>query len=538
MKATFKPLGLAAAVAAVSAGYAGVSQAQDAVLPNNDLGDVGIIPYYTTEGDFVTGIHIINTSDLTQVVKLRMRRGSDSMDALDFNIIMSPRDEWTGFVDDSSGKVVLATEDTTCTAPLRADGRFEMPGLYSEGATEGYIEVIGMASADSDQAISVGAEHVDGVPFDCGAVESNFFRNTEVDFSVSPPAVDFDFDAKGVINSSFTNQTCTDAIALETGRIGFGKTCASEGLAVLSNVYAATGNALKVSFFVRDAASGLEFGNSAVHLADFSDVAMMSNQEVIVVGASDPFGYLFPDLDGGSPADTPRGRFEGVRAALGASSVINDWSVATERNVATDWVITLPGQYLMLDLQQYTESLFDADEDCYTVEEADRNEDLDPDNADYYCDERDLPVELFIDLWDREEGTFSNPDSGLVISPSITDAPSDDTLEYEVNVIQWNDGGDTPPVLPSQYAKSYAVDTENLGGVFGWAELSVKAGSNKTQGIYNFLLSSEAANDAPTFDSLTNVQVPIVGFVAWERSFPSDPSANYGRIVEDRKSVV
>ena len=63
MNATFKPLALATAVAAVSAGYAGVTQA--ATYGGNNLGDAAIVPYYTVQTGFVSGIHIINTS-LTQ----------------------------------------------------------------------------------------------------------------------------------------------------------------------------------------------------------------------------------------------------------------------------------------------------------------------------------------------------------------------------------------------------------------------------------------------------------------------------------------
>ena len=295
---------------------------------------------------------------------------------------------------------------------------------------------------------------------------------------------------------------------------------------MLQNDYMPTEDVLKVSFFHRDAASGLEFGNSAVHLSGFTDNALMSNQEDIILGETDAFGYYFPDLDGGSPVDTPRAQFTDVRAALGASSVINDWSVASARNVATNWVVTLPGQYIMLDLAQYTLSLFDEDVKCLTKEQAD----LLPAPAipaENYCDFRDLPVELTIDVWNREEGTFTNPDGGLVISPSVSNRPADDTLEYEVNVIQWNDGA-SADVLPSNVAKSY--DVSALGAEFGWAELSVKSAGNKTQGIYNF--GASAVTGLPIFDPIANVQVPIVGFVAWERSFPSDPSANYGRIVE------
>ena len=165
MKKLFKPLGLSAAVAAVAAGYAGVASAQSTAI--GQLGDLGIIPYYTVQGNWVTGVHIINSSALTQVVKLRLRRGSDSADALDFNLIMSPKDEWTGFIDDSSGDIVFATDDNTCTAPIRADGRFAMPGIFRAGADEGYIEVIGMGSIAATSPIGIASKHVDGVPGDC-----------------------------------------------------------------------------------------------------------------------------------------------------------------------------------------------------------------------------------------------------------------------------------------------------------------------------------------------------------------------------------
>jgi hypothetical protein len=514
MKAILKPLGIAAAVAAVTAGYSGVSHAQ-AALANNGLGDAAIVPYYTVEGDYVSGVHIINTSNLTQVVKLRWRRGSDSMDALDFNVILSPYDEWTGYIDDAGGAIAVRTDDASCTAPLRSDGVFPMPSGYSAGASEGYIEVIGMGSADAAQPISIAAKHLSsGVPFNCGLVESNFFRNA------TDAASTGDTTSKGITDTDTSNQTCNDVIFAALN--GFGTSCAAAGAAIQPNLYAQTDNVLKVSFFTRDAASGLEFGNSAVHLADFSNAAMMTNQEVNVVGNLDEFGYLFPDLDGGSPSVSPRGRFEGVRSALGASSIVNDWSVATSRNVSTDWVVTLPGQYLMLDLDTYTASLFDPAVKCLTAEQAAA---VLPNPA-QPCDERDLPVALSIKVWDREEGTFTTPDSGLVISPATSTTPGNDTLVNEVNVIQWTDGA-TEEVLPSQYAKKY--DVSALGADFGWASLGVTASSSKTQGIFNWAASTPVLR---SFTPLTNVEVPIVGFVAWERSFPADPSANYGRIIE------
>jgi len=547
----FKQLGIATAVAAVSASYVGLAQAQTVTFPNNNLGDVAIVPYYTVQGDWTTGVHIINTGSLTEVVKIRLRRASDSMDALDINIILSPKDEWVGNIDDATGTITLTSDDKSCTAPLEpyySAGAWPMQALYSAGAEEGYIEIISMGSAPVTSPIGVASKHGStGIPANCGAVESNFFRVAGA--PTSTPT------SKGVHNSALSGQTCTDDVL--AGIVG----PASQGCVLqpdipgvfdsstqlLLNSYAQGGNALKVAYHIRDTASGLEFGGNAVHLADFSSVPMMSNQEIQTIGVPDPFGYFFPDLNGGSPSDpiTAAARattFEGVRSVLGARSVINDWSVAAARNVSTDWVITLPGQYTMLNLGAYTTSLFDPTAPCLTQgAQAAVNTAATTTEVAQSCDWRDLPVTVATrDIWDREEQTFVNPTGGLVISPAVGNQPGTTKLENEVNVIEWT-AGENAPVLDSVYAQSF--DVSALGSDFGWAELGVTSDSGKAQGIYTFAPLADgtavcpqpsATPGADTCDPFTPTSsaVPIVGFVAWERSFPSDPSANYGRLVD------
>ena len=66
MNANFKPLGLAAAVATVTAGYAGVVNAQDYAAAT-ELGDLAIVPYYTVMDGYATGVNIINSSEVTFV---------------------------------------------------------------------------------------------------------------------------------------------------------------------------------------------------------------------------------------------------------------------------------------------------------------------------------------------------------------------------------------------------------------------------------------------------------------------------------------
>ena len=85
-----RSLGLAAALVAAT-GLCAAAGAQPIAVAD-ERGDLALVPYYTVRGQWVTGIHIVNTSDMTQVVKFRVRRATDGMNALDFNIVMSPRD--------------------------------------------------------------------------------------------------------------------------------------------------------------------------------------------------------------------------------------------------------------------------------------------------------------------------------------------------------------------------------------------------------------------------------------------------------------
>ena len=126
MKASFKPLSLAIAVSAATAGYVGTVNAQTApaLAGNTGLGDLAIVPYYTVREDWTTGVSVINTSASTQVIKVRLRRGTDSMDALDFNVVLSPQDVWSGYVENNTpdtgveDQIRFYTNDNTCTVPI------------------------------------------------------------------------------------------------------------------------------------------------------------------------------------------------------------------------------------------------------------------------------------------------------------------------------------------------------------------------------------------------------------------------------------
>jgi len=524
-----------------------------------NLGDLAIVPYYTVKGSWVTGIHITNSSPHTQVVKLRLRRATDSMDAMDFNLILSPFDVWTGSLSDDSGNIVMSTDDNSCTAPLRADGRFEMPFIFRAGADEGYIEVISMGqpedydvnkdgSVTEYDSIAVAAKHgSDGVPFDCKSVESNFFANGSS-------------SKKGVGDSDETFQAVSDlADYSDSDCVGE----ATKGPGICDNDYEDSDNALKVSYFLRDASSGTEFGGNAVHINGFSQDPWMSNQETGLF-SGDITGFDYPDLNGGVLGYDPdqRGLFNVLRQPnlLGVSEVLNDWSINPALNVQTDWVVTMPGQYVMFDYAMYAINGFNV-ANCGKLD----NPVTAIDDGTAQCDFRDIPVEANLTLWDREEGQISPDEGGLTISPAPPGTVNKLIFPNEVNVVEWTDGN-TEGFLESDVAIS--IDASPLG-IYGWASLSVSAqkkaattGANLSsptansngQAICEFVppISSRApagvgVNATPSHtmrqgptvltDTGTVCQsayggIPIVGFAAWERSFPANPDASYGRAID------
>lgn len=470
MNISFKPLALAVGVAGLSTAANLSAQPFTGYYPT--LGDAAFVPYYTVQEGWVTGVHIINASAYTQVIKVRLRRAEDSLDILDFNLILSPEDVWTGTLSGDESEMRFVTEDDSCTAPElldNGDGKTYAPvfGERIAGAQEGYIEVIGMGQADPDQPISRAALHVNGKPVNCNNVRSNFFA---------------------------------DAIT------NFDETAGSNG----DSLYMDTEDVLKVSYFIRDSNTGIEFGNDAVHLQLFGFEPMMSHQQYGLENyAAEPvnslFGWDFPDVRGGTSLNTDRDSIDWVRFQLGANNVINDWSYNPATGAAADWVVTFPGQYAMVDFYQF-EAWQAGDEDA-------------EDNWDY----REIPVVAAFEVYDREEG--SAVPGGLNFSPSP--APDAALLSNEVNVITW--GG--LDVLRSVFTTPVDPAEAGILSPVGWASLTV-TGTDKGLG---FAWCDVAAGPINTDECvMTPVvgPVPMIGFVAWERTFSEDSNRNYGRIVE------
>jgi len=562
----FQKYGVAAAVASLAAG----AVAQE--ISNTESGDMAIIPYYTVLDGKNTGMHIINTTDNTQVVKVRLRRGADSKDALDFNLVMSPRDEWTANIGaGGSTGVKVSTNDTTCTVPEFPAGGAEMPDTYAEGATEGYVEIIGMgqpvdnsitAIPAESQHLAIAAEHTAaGVPFNCDLVRQHFYRVAATDVNTTTVR---GTHTSNMLSSGF----CTAVDQSVAGAVTALEVCLGGAPQNLTQMGDADDNALKVSFFITDSEGGLEAGDNAVMVSGFASDPMMTNQQPLSFGTAgilrfDPLNFELPNLAYGAyessvgarqlaaaAAITDGSLFDGAREAMDAESLINDWAAfeaADGSTVAADWVVTLPGQYTMAN------PICDMYE-AYTLAATACNATATKAAA---VDQDELPLVLAssstvnplagnsnLALWDREEQAQSNPDAPssdeLGFSPggSAGDPTQLAVLNREVNVISWNGISVLNTADTQEEDLGLGVNVDVPDADRGWGQLDIVP-QTAAGGTWSLTGTDDAdvmpaTGDVPagSFEPVANpAATAAVGFAIWERQFEGQ-AGNYGRMVE------
>jgi len=575
----FQKIGVAAAVASVAAGAVAQS------VSRTETGDLAIVPYYSVRDGINTGLHIINTTGNTQVVKVRLRRGTDSKDALDFNLVMSPLDEWTaniGGTGDESSPVVVTTNDTTCTVPEFPAGGAPMPTTFGTGADEGYIEVIGMAqvptAAEAASHLAVGAEHADGVPFNCDMVRQHFYRVAVA--SVNTNTV------RGVHTSEVVGSgICTNAnlgvLPGSASTAALTAYCSAGAGLNLTTMEDSDDNALKVSFMLTDSNGGLEAGDNAVMVEGFGDGAMMTNQQPLSFGTDgllnyDPLNFELPNLaygaydssvaarDAASTASATDGTmWTQLAEALDATSIINDWAAfdsSDGSSVNADWVVTLPGQYVMTNpicaiYTTYSEANATAAALCASSTAIASNATANA-HGTGGADQNQLPLLVAsnadggalitgsnLALWDREEdsllgaGAQGSADLGFSPGGSAGDPNVNVTLNNEVNVIDFGEA-DAPSALDSDLK----LTVTPAGADRGWGRLTIVP-VNQTPARWNMTAADAAGGvddgdvvppadlTVGTFTDTDAARVPVVGFAVWERSFAAQ-AGNYGRMIE------
>ena len=330
--------------------------------------------------------------------------------------------------------------------------------------------------------------------------------------------------------------------------------------------YEKSGNVLKVSYFIRNNATGIEFGDNAVHIRDFLDTPSITNQEYGLL-SGDLNGFEFPDLNGGVPLEkvgadatsVQRGRFDALRASavLGADRLLNEWSANPANGVEMNWIVTLPGQYTMLRLPQYATALASTGSAAggmgHPAPGVNSAGQLTPDTVCprqtilatggtaatiAECDYRDLPVELEFTAYNREQRAADTVTATgeLVVSPTAPTAPSTRLKTYLPQVANVITFGGKQVFGPM----AHNIDVD-LGQPYGWVSARLRSRDADVR-VCDWDRAQDngsgfpgaAAGRALTLEcsALTNKNVPVIGFAAWSRKMAANPDASYGRIVE------
>jgi len=122
---------LSAAVVAALAGGVAPGDVGAVTLSQDDIGDVGLVPYFTMRDGWSTDFYIINTSSSTTAVKVRFHEARNSREVLDFIVVLSPYDKinfWAALGNDGP-KVQFPkyNSEKTCVVPI-PDGRVDSVG--------------------------------------------------------------------------------------------------------------------------------------------------------------------------------------------------------------------------------------------------------------------------------------------------------------------------------------------------------------------------------------------------------------------------
>ncbi|WP_299979796.1 hypothetical protein [uncultured Pseudoteredinibacter sp.] len=306
MKKKLLPLALAAA-----AGLTGINSAHAVNVNPAGTGEVLIYPFYTVEGGQDTLFSVVNTTNETKAVKVRILEAMNTQEVLDFNLYLSPQDHWSAAITATSDGAQILTGDTSCTVPLslsaKSVGATGTPQPFRnfeyvddeindglERTREGYIEIIEMGEVDETDA-EAAILHANGLPDDCAFLDAEWKKG-----------------AGGI----FATQT--------------------------SNMQEPAGGLYGYGVLI-DVAEGTAAGYDAVALEAFSDAALHTNP-----------GSLSPALNQASPAtavviDGVTARtatfvsgIDAVSAVMMHSAISNDYILDADLNAGTDWVITMP----------------------------------------------------------------------------------------------------------------------------------------------------------------------------------------------------
>lgn len=439
---------LSAAVLA-SLGVAGVAQA--VYVSPEGTGQVLLYPYYTVQNGYQTYVNVVNTTDRAKSVKVRILEGMNSQEVLDFNLYLSPNDEWAAKISMTDTGAKISTVDTSCTSgQVTADGvafrnfQYQSDTINNTTARtrEGYIEIIEMGDV-SDAAMIANITHTGAigsrVPKDCAAVRA-----------------------------AATSGAMDSLVSAPTGGLyGFATTIA-------------VGSGLRTTY---DAVALGNFWNPIDGGQHTRPGSLLPGLEQVGTDGQLPDGQVFiPLASRNQPVDP-------VSSVLMHTSVMNDYVVDIGRNSSTNWIVTFPTKryYTNATVAQAL-APFASNWDPKTTKSCD------PIDAEYY---------------DREELTTTVTDDDFSPQP---EGPGGLTLCHEVNTVTIERDGQSGATL---YGAVYTNNIISLAPGYdaGWMRMTFTGDIDNDKVWGDAVRGGNAAVLPGANDTLYGL--PVIGFAAF-----------------------
>ncbi len=567
----FKKTKIAAAVLVAAA----ATSAQAVYVNEDGLGQVALLPYYNVNNNFVTNISITNTTGAFKAVKVRFRESNLSNDVLDFNVYMSPQDQWTATVrmNAATGKANIVTADETCTYPSKTllQSGVDFLDFYTAVDTndtlEGYVEIIEMGEIADGTLVGGNANdtgliaEIDGNPANDGPLGTAV---TAADGDRSIPA-GLLHDANGMPADC---SVVADAWAAASTAGGFTSGLLAGGMAADdANVVYAAGDAgvnggvtrptggLHAFAILMNTATGAAFVEEGTHLNDYADLPQHYMSD-------DQNNYLLPSLaSGNSPIasmlDTtgtgvkvvggaPLTYFDTgalmdlapnpsipaganpfpIAVALSATAVATPYFVDSAIAGATDVVLTMP----MRKHGVWNGATLNDDADAtgplnacvpgtnskgFAMFPVDGGADCT--NWAWTAHTNNDAI-ISLSYFDDEEQEFTPSAGAPGFSPVVIGTPTVTSLSREVNIISIVENGATTGSVLGTPADNVVTLTLASGFQGGWAMINFDSMYNYAtvdNSIDNLVDPQAASNGAPSAAAaLTHLGVPAIGFTA------------------------
>jgi hypothetical protein len=334
-------------------------------LSPGGIGHQLITPYFNAQNGNGTVLHVVNTDTVNgKALKVRFRGASNSDDILDFYVLLSPTDVWTGIITQgSSGFATLTTADKSCTYPaLSPSGQPFVPNRLNPAWTaaqqqnntrEGYVEMFVAAdipsnlvyggASNAQSALYTAIKHVAGVA-PCTLSALNGALLTDFLTEATAAAVGFDTPTGQVAGSWYiinVPQSTTfsgDMTALRATALGGNARGNYVVFPQVADPVTTTG--LPEIFTADPLLSG---GSNAFRTKSATGVTTTVQATPLIAAAM----YDFPDLSTpylGVVASVANARASAasLTAQLAALNVSNQYATDASISAKTDWTFSFP----------------------------------------------------------------------------------------------------------------------------------------------------------------------------------------------------